>query len=192
MIDQIYALSEPYWQVRANEIHVPGSFAFAKTLLAAHPTADPEIVLAAILLHDNGYAVVPPDSLLQGLQDAPTGFDGKITRLHEEAGVVVARQILAEVGMEAGKTAVICHIINGHDSRPEATSLEDALVKDADKLWRFCPDGVRIASGWMAMPATAFLAYVEQKIERWFFTATAKTMAWQLAAETREQWKVYE
>jgi len=36
-------------------------------------------------------------------------------------------------------------IIDGHDTRPEARSLEDMLVRDADKLWRFTPAGVGIA-----------------------------------------------
>ena len=32
---------------------------------------------------------------------------------------------------------------------PEALSLEDAIVKDADKLWRFTESGVRVAHGWV-------------------------------------------
>jgi hypothetical protein len=38
--------------------------------------------------------------------------------------------------------------IDGHDTRLEARSLEDMLVRDADKLWRFTPAGIGIACDW--------------------------------------------
>lgn len=38
-------------------------------------------------------------------------------------------------------------IIDGHDSRREALSLEDAVVKDADKLWRVTPHGLGTVQG---------------------------------------------
>ena len=39
-------------------------------------------------------------------------------------------------------------IIDGHDTRKHALSLEDALMKDADKLWRFSRHGVATIGGW--------------------------------------------
>ena len=182
--DQIYAACQPYWHVRANAIHIPVVYDFAQQLLAAHPQADPTIVLPAILMHDNGYANVPEASLFQGLADAPTGFKPDITRLHEIEGVKIARSILAALHYDPTKTEIICMIIDGHDSRLEALSLEDALVKDADKLWRFTSIGVRTSSPWMPMEPVAFLGYCVTKIERWFFTDVAKQMAHQLAAES--------
>lgn len=186
-ITQMYTRSEPYWQVRSNELHVPACFEFAKQLLMAYPERDAEIVLAAILMHDNGYMKVPPETLLMGLKDAPVGYDGNITRLHEIAGVEIAHDILQHLDYDASKTEDILDIIDGHDSRIEAISAEDELVKDADKLWRFCTDGVRIASGWMNLSTDEFLNYVESKIETWFFTTVAKSMAQEMAAETRKE-----
>jgi hypothetical protein len=58
----------------------------------------------------------------------------------------------------------ILAIIDGHDWRTRATSFEDAMVKDADKLWRFGLEGVTACRGWMGMGATDFLACVEAKI----------------------------
>ena len=183
--DQIHAACQPYWQVRANEIHIPGADAFAQQLLAQHPTADPAIVLPAILLHDNGYAHVPEALLFQGLADAPIGFNPDITRLHEIEGVKIARAILTALNFDAGKTEMICTIIDGHDSRLEALSLEDALVKDADKLWRFSAIGVQTSSSWMSMAPMSFLDYCLPKINPWFFTDIAKTIARQVAEETQ-------
>jgi hypothetical protein len=59
VLEQIYALAEPYWQTRSNEVHVPGAYALAQRLLEAHPEADADIVLPAVLLQDCGYFLVP-------------------------------------------------------------------------------------------------------------------------------------
>ena len=186
-ITAIYTASEPFWNVRESHIHVPHCFRFAQTLLAAYPEVDAEIVLPAILMHDNGYARVPPETIFAGLTDAPVGYDGDITRLHEIAGVEIARGILADLKYDGEKTAHILEIIDGHDSREAAISAEDELVKDADKLWRFCTNGVRISCGWMQMDADDFLNYVESKLDGWFFTEEAKKMAQSLAKTARAE-----
>ena len=47
-LDEVRALAEPYWQTRANDIHVPESFELAQRLLESHPEADADVVLPAI------------------------------------------------------------------------------------------------------------------------------------------------
>ena len=51
----------------------------------------------------------------------------------------------------AGKAAAILGIIDGHDSRREATSIEDAIVKDADKVWRLTPRGIDTVMDWFGL-----------------------------------------
>jgi hypothetical protein len=41
----------------------------------------------------------------------------------------------------------IVTIIEGHDSRKSSLSLNDAIVKDADKLWRYSQTGMSIGMG---------------------------------------------
>jgi HD superfamily phosphodiesterase len=183
---RIYALAEPYWQTRSNEIHVPESYALAQELLAAHPEADPEIVLPAVLLHDIGYMAVPPDDHLKGLAGAVKGWEPDITRRHEIQGAALAGKILAEVGWDAGRTAAIQDIVDGHDSRAEAVSREDALVKDADKLWRYTESAVRICHRWMELSPEAFMEWVGSEVDRWFFTEAARDIARRELAASRE------
>ena len=45
----------------------------------------------------------------------------------------------------------ILAIIDGHDTTKAARSAEDAIVKDADKLWRFGVTGVSVACDWFKM-----------------------------------------
>ena len=53
--DDVWRASEPYMRARKNDVHIPLSFAFARKLLEAHPEADEDIVLLAMLLHDIGW-----------------------------------------------------------------------------------------------------------------------------------------
>ena len=185
MMDVIYQLAEPFWQTRSGEVHMPQAFGFAKRLLEQYADADAEIVLAAILLHDIGYAKVPEETHHQGLAGAPNGWQPDITRLHEVEGAKMARALLESLGFDAVKLERVVEIIDGHDSRHEALSLEDAIVKDADKLWRFGVEGVTICRGWMVMGANEFMAYVEGKIESWFLTEHGATLARETLALTR-------
>ncbi|HEX3833377.1 MAG TPA: HD domain-containing protein [Solirubrobacteraceae bacterium] len=174
---RIYELAEPYWQTRSNEIHVPGAYALAQELVAAHPRADPDVVLPAILLHDIGYMAVPVEDHLKGLAGAVKGWEPDITRRHEIQGAALAAEILSSVGWDRGRIAAIADIVDGHDSRAGAVSLEDELVKDADKLWRFTESAVRICHVWMELTPERYMEWVGSEIDSWFFTPTARELA---------------
>ena len=174
---RIYELAEPYWQTRSNEIHVPGAYVLAQELVLANPQADPDIVLPAILLHDIGYMAVPAEDHLKGLAGAVKGWEPEITRRHEIRGAALAGEILAEVGWDEQRTAAIQDIVDGHDSRTGAVSLEDELVKDADKLWRFTESAVRICHEWMELTPERYMEWVGSEIGSWFFSPTARELA---------------
>ena len=143
--EQIYNMAEPYLDTRQNNIHVSLSRDFARRLLAFYPKADEEIVLPAIVLHDVGWKKVPEGKQLSAF--GPKASDKKTQRFHETEGVRIAKKILTRLDYDQNKTLEILSIIDGHDTRKEALSLNDQLVKDADKLWRFTPTGVDIDLG---------------------------------------------
>ena len=58
----------------------------------------------------------------------------------------MAREVLPALGYAAEFVERVCAIIDGHDTRPVAYSLEDALMRDADRLWRFDHAGIALAS----------------------------------------------
>ncbi|MFN8457106.1 MAG: HD domain-containing protein [Anaerolineae bacterium] len=94
------------------------------------------------MLHDIGWKMVPEEKQRNAF--GPQATDKAANRLHEVEGVRIAGEILAGLEYDSAKTEEILTIIDGHDSRLEALSLNDNLVKDADKLWRFTPTGVGI------------------------------------------------
>ena len=102
-------------------------------------------MLLAILLHDIGWAVVDQErDLPRRLRD---GDDG--VRRADRSTRRRARGSPREALGGAWDPAVVeevAAIIDGHDSRRDALSRNDELVKDADKLWRYSVTGVGVAA----------------------------------------------
>ncbi|WP_417218507.1 HD domain-containing protein [Arthrobacter sp.] len=147
---QLFAAVVPETRTRGNDIHLPISLAFAARLCDAHPDADRELVSVAIILHDTGWAHVDESRILS------EGFGGDWRKAairfeHEAEGCAVARRVLPGLGYDEEFIERVCTIIDGHDTRPVAYSLEDALVRDADRLWRFDHAGIALASSWFGM-----------------------------------------
>jgi len=183
---QIYQLAEPYWQTRHGEIHMPLAYAFARQLLPHYPDADEAVVLPAILLHDVGWYAIPGDLQTQALVGSPNSDKNpEISRRHETEGARLAGELLTSLAYNAAKIAEIQRIIDGHDTRREALSINDALVKDADKLWRFDPAGAPICADWNGMEVGPFLDFFESKIETILFTEKAQEMACDLLRQSR-------
>ena len=137
-------------RTRGNDIHLPISLAFAERLCRAYPGADAELVRVATLLHDTGWAHVDESRIIS------EGFAGDwrkaaIRYEHEKKGCDVARRVLPGLGYSPEFVERVCDIIDGHDTRPVAHSLEDALMRDADRLWRFDQAGIALASSWFGM-----------------------------------------
>jgi len=173
--DRIYRKAEPYWATRNNDHHIPSSYDYARRLLAAYPSADEDIVLPAVLLHDVGWKMVPEEK--QRGAFGPDVKDEETRRFHEREGVRIAREILTSLHYDERNTDEILSIIDGHDTRQEPLSLNDKLVKDADKLWRFTPDCVKIAYRPFGFELEEYIVWLSDRIEEWFWTDEAKTMA---------------
>ncbi len=71
----------------------------------------------------------------------------------------------------------ILEIIDGHDSRKVAISLNDMIVKDADKLWRYSESGFYIDIERFGESFDEGLDRLRSNLAKWFFTVTAKEMA---------------
>ena len=173
--DIIHEKAKPYLDTRQNEIHIDLSYAFACRLLSCYPDAEEEIVVPAILLHDVGWKAVPEEKLVNAF--GPKAEDSESLRLHEVEGARIAGSILNSLNYDAEKTKEILSIIEGHDSRRESLSLNDALVKDADKLWRFTPTGVKIDHVRFGIERETYLDFLGTTIDTWLFTPEGRAMA---------------
>jgi hypothetical protein len=182
---RIYALAEPYWRTRAGELHMPESYAFARELLAAHPDAEADIVLPAILLHDVGYALVPDETHREGLADGKNGWQPDVTRMHEQLGAKLAGELLEQVGYDPERTRRIQDIVDGHDTRKDPLDLEDAVVKDADKLWRFSPSAADVCPEWFDTSRAEYLDWIASRLDDWLITDAGRQRARALLDDSR-------
>jgi HD domain len=163
-------------RTRGNDIHLPISLAFAERLCRAYPDADAELVRVSTLLHDTGWAHVDESRIIS------EGFSGDwrkaaIRYEHEQQGCSVARRVLPGLGYSPAFVERVCEIIDGHDTRPVARSLEDALMRDADRLWRFDRAGIALASSWFGMDPATYTDRLAAEIIPELITQAAVDMA---------------
>lgn len=174
--DALWKAIEPETRTRANDVHLPIVAAYAKRLCDAYPEADRELVLVAAILHDTGWAHVDETRIIS------EGFSGNWRKAairfeHEEEGYKVARRVLPELGYSEEFIDRVCTIIDGHDTRQVAFSLEDALVRDCDRLWRFDRAGIMASSSWFGMAISDYTARLQREILPELITEAAHQMA---------------
>ncbi|MHB1475243.1 MAG: HD domain-containing protein [Dermatophilaceae bacterium] len=177
---EILDLARPYLDTRNNLEHTEGSLEFA-WLLLEHEGGDPDVIVPGVVLHDVGWSQVPEEGQLLAFGPTPTRPD--LNRRHEEEGAEIAATILASVGYDPLLIQEITEIVRGHDSRLTALSLNDSVVKDADKLFRLTRRGFYIFWEWFPLDFRQYLASMADRAGTWFFTATARRLATEMFAD---------
>lgn len=175
--------AKPFLNVRNNDEHTLVAYGVAKALLALLPEADPDIVLPAILLHDVGWKRIPENLLLDAIGRNPTRPD--LVFEHERHSVLIGREILARHGI--AHVDAILAIIDGHDTNREARSLNDAVMKDADKVWRTTPHGMRVIRGWYDWSLAQYVDMVSTVSNPRLLTAPGRAMAEGFTASLRAE-----
>ena len=170
----IWELAQPYLDTRDNVIHTTLAYSFAKKLMKEEGGDEP-VVFPAVILHDVGWKSVPEDLQLKAF--GPGTSDAELNRIHEVEGAKKAREILEQVGYDPASTDEIVEIILGHDSRTQPLSLNDAIVKDSDKLWRFSAEALVIDPKRFGIDPAVHAEWLGRRIEEWFLTRTAKKLA---------------
>jgi len=181
--DEVWRVAEPYMRARKNDVHIPLSYAFARWLVERHPDADEDIVSLAIILHDIGwYTIDMRDIIEKGF--GPNMMQSSVRFLHESEGVRMSREVLEVTGWPEPIIAAVGEIIDGHDTRPYPKSLNDRLVRDSDKLWRFTTTGVAVACDWFKITPHQYADRLVRQLSA-FETEAGREMAENALAETR-------
>lgn len=178
----IWKLATPYLQTRDNDAHTLYSYGIARQLLRRLPEADEHIVLPAIILHDTGWSTVDEFDAFQAIApDRDGSYDWAVFQ-HEKEGARIARDILTELEIPSTDIDEICEIIDGHDTRLTALSLNDKLVKDSDKVWRVTPHGTDVAMPRFGLNREESLRILGYRAYDVLFTDEAKNMSLALMA----------
>ena len=175
----------PESRTRGNDIHLPISLRYAQRLCDAYPAADRQLVMISVILHDTGWAHVDESRILsEGFGD--NWRKAAIRYEHEEQGCIVARRVLGELGYDTEFIEAVCAIIDGHDTRQVAYSLEDALMRDSDRLWRFDHAGIALASSWFSQDPAWYTDRLEKEIIPELLTEAGYQMGSTDLARSRE------
>ena len=172
--EQIFILAKPYLNTRKNDIHTEISTKLAYRLLAEEG-GNENIVIPAIILHDVGWKAIPENLQLKAF--GPKAISPELNRKHEISGVKTAREILEQVNYDQAEIKQILEIIDGHDSRKQAISLDDKIVKDADKLFRYTKEALQINTNRFNETIEEAANRYRSNIDKWFFTDSAKRIA---------------
>lgn len=183
LLSALWEDAKQYLTVRSNDAHTLIALSLANALLTQHPEADPDIVLPAILLHDIGWSSVEPSLVLSAI--APGAGNKELVLQHEKEGARLADELLTQHAVVPEVRERIIWIIDGHDTRKESTSLEDSLVKDADKLWRLTPHGIDTVMDWFGLTRVQTVDLCESRVIDHLFTDTARIIATGLLAMER-------
>lgn len=173
--------ARPYLDVRSNDEHTLISYQLARALLKLRPEVDEATVLTAIFFHDVGWKMVPVDKLADSVGPKPKYPE--LQRVHELEGVVIARPHLQALAIPGVDVETVLSIIDGHDTRKQAISPEDEIVKEADKLWRFTSHGVKTICGWFGTPPKETVAMLEDFVLPQMLTKDGRAMAQALVAQ---------
>ncbi len=183
--DTVWRAAEPYMRARKNDVHIPLSFAWAQRLLAEYSEADHDICSLAILLHDIGWYSIDMEDIIEKGFSGPNMLQSDVRYLHEAEGVRLATEVLRDTGWDEALIADVCEIIDGHDTRTEPRHLNDRIVRDADKLWRFSVTGVSVACDWFKTTPHGYADRLEEQKTQ-LETDAGIRMATETLAETRK------
>ena len=167
-------LAAPYLNTRRNDIHTDVSVRFAYKLMEKEG-GEEDVVIPAVILHDVGWKMVPEALHLKAY--GPHAIYPDVNRIHEVEGAKIAAEILREAEYGDRQAAEIVAIIEGHDSRKEPLSLNDRIVKDADKLYRYSHEAFYINLKLFELTVEQTLARLGAHISDWFLTDSGRRFA---------------
>lgn len=172
--EHIYERAKPFLDIRDNDVHTRVAYSFARRLLREE-SGDEAVILPAIILHDVGWKSLPEDLHLKAF--GPGSYDTTLNRIHEVEGAKLARRILEDLHYDKNLTEEIVAIIEAHDSRKDPLSINDAIVKDSDKLWRLSAEALEIDPRRFNIKPEVHNRWLGQQIDTWFLTDTARRIA---------------
>lgn len=176
-LDRVWEAARPYLRTRANDVHLPLSLNFAELILDSYPKADSLVTRLATMLHDTGWSKVDQERIISEGFRSENAMQSDIRIQHEIEGCNIAREILPPLGYSEEIVEAVCQIIDGHDTDPNHNGIEDAIMRDADRLWRFQPTGMAYSALWFDKTPQEIRIRLEDTIFHQLITPEAREIA---------------
>jgi HD superfamily phosphodiesterase len=176
-IKKLFEMAEPYLATRNDLLHTQVAHEYA-LLLMEKEGGDRRIVEPAIILHDVGWSRLDPEEIKVAYGVRAAGEKAaRINRIHELEGAAIARGLLDSVAYDPLLVDQIALVIERHDSGKAPESLEEEVVKDADRLWRFSKIGYYKEMERQDTTSQERYEFLVERMDNWFFTRTAEELA---------------
>ncbi len=174
---ELFRLAEPYLNVRDDLLHTRVAHQYALDLLEKE-AGDKKIVEPAVILHDVGWSRLKPEEIKVAFGVNAQGEKGKqLNRIHEVEGAGIAREILTKLDYDRPSTDEIARIIERHDSGKNPQTIEEKIVKDADRLWRVSRIGYYYEMERQNTTHEVRYRFLTRNMGKWFYTKTAMELA---------------
>jgi len=176
-IKNLFKLAEPYLETRGDLLHTQVAHKYS-LLLLEQEGGDKRIVEPAVILHDVGWSRLKPEEIKVAYGVRAAGENAKrLNRVHELKGAKIARAVLHETKYDPALIDRITLIIERHDSGKDTASLEEKVVKDSDRLWRFSKVGHYQEMERQNTDSEERFRFLSKHLGSWFFTETARKVA---------------
>ena len=189
--DATWQAFDKYWRVRKNDVHIPLSFVCVRELLQAYPEADEDVCVLALMLHDIGWHSIDGPDLLEKAFGGQNYMQSDARYFHEAEGCRISREILPTLGWSPVVIEQVCEIIDGHDTRAKPRHLNDRIVRDADKLWRYSVTGVGLICDWFKLTPRQYADRLASQGLAQLETEAGVAMARRDLADTRRVLKLH-
>lgn len=129
---KIFKLTKPYYK-KGREADEEHHLVVAQMMqeILKEVDLDEDIMMAAALLHDTGYAKIPVNS-------RKTHWADEVVCNHMKYGAEIAKKILEKISFPKEKIKKVCQTIATHDNPTvgrKITLREGKILKEADILW---------------------------------------------------------
>jgi len=171
--------AEEKQDLRDDKGHAKTVLEFAQ-MLSEIFNANKKIVIPAAIFHDTGYFGMDKGVLSEMMAGKlPEEASKQIKKEHMQKGGEIAKEILLELNYDPSLIKEIVRIIENHDLDNECMSIEEKIVRDADKLWRFSKRGFDLDVKRRNWPAEKWYSYLKGNLDKpgYFQTKEARGIA---------------
>ncbi|MBI5603181.1 MAG: phosphohydrolase [Deltaproteobacteria bacterium] len=174
---ELFRLAEPYLAVRNDLPHAQISYQYSLKLLSAEG-GNRRIVEPAVILHDVGWSKLTPEQIKIAFGVRAGGEEAdRLNRIHEVEGAIIAGHLLQGLDYDPIFIKQITLMIGRHDSGNDPESLEEKILKDSDKLWRFSGIGFWNEMERQGLDSLELYRFLEKRRPAWFFLPAALVLA---------------
>ncbi len=132
------------------------------------------VTISSTILHDIGWSILTETERKLFYEEETDyknitiwrRYESILRARHQEQGVLKAKEILEAINYNKNYIPEILEIISQHDTRKGFLNINDKIVRDSDKLWRYTyPHGIMVNKerGW---PISELKSKMENDLKR--------------------------